>query len=173
MRRNMSFHFTRESFENRTQTVTRRQGWDDLKPGEILRAVNKIGGLKVGEKVKELGWIKIISVDNEPVYKISDKDCISEGREGHPELSSRQYIRQYCRHNRCEPSDVSQRITFVHLDTENASLDERMAFNASSDDYNLTCYGRTQEEADAKLEKSIRTRRNSGLLPTRYNGSIK
>ena len=39
--RNISFMLTTQQFRNRTKTVTRRMGWWNLKPGDILMGVEK------------------------------------------------------------------------------------------------------------------------------------
>lgn len=41
MPRNMSFSMTTEAVRNRTKTVTRRLGWEFLKPGDILWASDR------------------------------------------------------------------------------------------------------------------------------------
>ena len=48
MARNMSFALTTEQFKARTKTVTRRFGWWFLKPGDVVRGVEKAMGLKPG-----------------------------------------------------------------------------------------------------------------------------
>lgn len=52
--RNMSFMHTKEQFRARTKFVTRRVGWWNLNPLDILQGVEKAQGLKKGEKVKPL-----------------------------------------------------------------------------------------------------------------------
>jgi len=41
MPRCMSFSMTTDAVRNRTKTVTRRLGWNFLKPGDLLWAVEK------------------------------------------------------------------------------------------------------------------------------------
>ncbi len=60
MPRNMSFSMTTAQFRARTKTVTRRLGWWNLKPGDVIMGVEKAMGLKKGEKVKRLGRIRIV-----------------------------------------------------------------------------------------------------------------
>ena len=47
----MSFSETTDQIRARTKTVTRRDGWDNLRPGERLWAVEKAMGLRKGQKV--------------------------------------------------------------------------------------------------------------------------
>ena len=56
MPRNMSFMITTEQIKNRTKTVTRRLGWNFLKPGEVVNACEKCRGLKAGQKVQHPKW---------------------------------------------------------------------------------------------------------------------
>lgn len=65
MPRNMSFALTTEQFKNRTKTVTRRKGWQFLKPGDEVMGCVKCMGLKKGEKIEKLGLIRIVDVRRE------------------------------------------------------------------------------------------------------------
>ena len=60
--RRISFALTTPQFKARTKTVTRRLGWRDLQPGDELMAVEKCMGIKKGEKQKELGVIRVVSI---------------------------------------------------------------------------------------------------------------
>ena len=79
MPRSMSFALTTAQVLDRTKTVTRRYGWGNLKPGDVLWAVEKCMGLKKGEKVNRLALIEIVSVRTEPLKEITKEDCIKEG----------------------------------------------------------------------------------------------
>ena len=50
----MSFMLTTNQIIDETKDVTRRNGWENLKPGDRLRAVEKAMGLKKGEKQRLL-----------------------------------------------------------------------------------------------------------------------
>lgn len=63
--RQMSFSLTTPQVLARTKTVTRRIGWWYLRRGQILRAIEKGQGLKKGEKVRLLGFIRILSTRTE------------------------------------------------------------------------------------------------------------
>lgn len=71
MPRNMSFAMTTGQFKARTKTVTRRFGWWFLKPGDVVRGVEKAMGLKKGEKVKALSLIRIVAARPEPLNAIT------------------------------------------------------------------------------------------------------
>lgn len=113
MPRNMSFMLTTEQFRNRTKTVTRRNGWKFLKPGDIVCAVEKSQGLKRGETVKRLGLIRIVSVRREPLNHITKQDCIDEG---FPDWSPQQFVRFYADHNRIDIWEPVTRIEFEYID---------------------------------------------------------
>ena len=112
MPRNMSFMLTTEQYLNHTKTVTRRNGWEKLKVGELLNGIEKGQGLKKGEHVRLLG--QHICVDNrrEPLNAITKTDCI---KEGFPQLEPHEFVEFYAKHNRCEPTTLISRIEFRHL----------------------------------------------------------
>jgi len=113
MPRNISFALTTEQFINRTKTVTRRLGWDFLKAGDVLCAVEKGMGLKKGEKVRRLGLIEVVSAWPEPLEAITAEDVV---REGFPEMTSENFVEFFCRHNQVDPSTIVNRIEFKYLD---------------------------------------------------------
>ena len=65
MPRNISFALTTDQFRARTKTVTRRLGWETLKAGDILMGCERCQGLKKGEKIKQLGPIRVVGVSRE------------------------------------------------------------------------------------------------------------
>ena len=119
MPRNMSFAKTIQQFKNRTKTVTRRNGWDFLKPGDIVRGVEKGMGLKKGEKVRRLGLIRIISAEREPLQRMIDdpeygkREAVSEGL---PEWTGEQFVKFYCAFNKVTPDYAPNRIAFEYID---------------------------------------------------------
>ena len=98
MPRNMSFALTTEQMRRGEKTVTRRNGWWFIRPGEIVNAVEKSMGLKKGEKIKRIGRIRIVSTRPEPLNAITDPDVAKEGFAG---WTRSQFIEMYSRHNRC------------------------------------------------------------------------
>jgi len=111
--RNMSFSLTTEQIRNQTKTVTRRVGWEDLKAGDLIQAVEKCQGLRRGEQVKKICIISIISVRREKlndIYKNSG-DVI---REGFLELNPVQFVMMFCKANTCKPEKVITRIEFSY-----------------------------------------------------------
>lgn len=113
MPRNMSFSMTTRQFQNRSKTVTRRMGWKFLKPGDIVCGVEKAMGMKKGEKIKRLGYIRILSVRTEPLHAITPEDCIAEG---FPEKSPGYFVKMICDHYGCNQWHPVQRIEFEYIE---------------------------------------------------------
>ncbi len=87
MPRNISFSMTTPQFIDGSKDVTRRFGWWDLKPGDVLCAVEKAMGLKKGEKIKRLGLIRVVSVNLEALNMMAlnwDYGMKELKREGYP-----------------------------------------------------------------------------------------
>ena len=54
MARNISFFLTKRQFLDRSKDVTRRLGWNWVKPGDVLCGIEKGQGLKRGSG--SYGW---------------------------------------------------------------------------------------------------------------------
>lgn len=117
--RNMSFMLTTEQFRNRTKTVTRRLGWWNLKPGDVLMGVEKSQGLKKGEKIVKLGPIRIVSVRREKLGKMVNyrNYGLDEVRfEGFPTMTPCAFEKFFCAsHKGCTPETEVNRIEFEYL----------------------------------------------------------
>ena len=111
--KNMSFSLTTAQFLDGSKTVTRRLGWDNLRPGEHFMAVEKSQGLRKGEHVKRLG--ECVCVSNRPIhlFHIKKGDC---RREGFPNYSPREFVRMFCREMKCDDFTVVNRIEFRRVD---------------------------------------------------------
>ena len=124
MPRHMSFSLTTQQIQYGSKTVTRRLGWQDLQPGELLWAVEKAQGLKKGERVKRIRMIRARSVSREPLdrllpgrpYSLHPIDAWLEVcREGFPSLSPADFVAMFCKANRCAADVVVTRITFEYV----------------------------------------------------------
>jgi hypothetical protein len=115
MARNMSFSLTTDQIRNRSKTVTRRLGWANLKPGEIVNACVKCMGLKPGEKIERICQIRIVSNEPEVLTDIQDKpdDC---AKEGFPNMTPRQFLAMFEKNMRCISYTVVNRIEFEYVD---------------------------------------------------------
>lgn len=117
MGRHISFALTTPQFLDGSKTVTRRLGWENVKPGDVLTAVEKCQGLKKGEKHKRLGDIRVVSVGREHLRDIELKWGGAEcDREGFPRMSPKEFIEFFCKANRpCQPDWYVTRIEFERL----------------------------------------------------------
>lgn len=112
MARNMSFALTTKQFKARTKTVTRRFGWWFLKPGDVVRGVEKAMGLKPGEKIEPLGMIRIVAARPEQLNAITQDDV---AREGFPGWTPGQFITMLQKHYDCAPDATVNRIQFEYI----------------------------------------------------------
>lgn len=120
MPRNISFAKTTRQFRERTKTVTRRKGWKDVKPGQILNGCVQCMGLKPGQAIERLGQIRVLSARREPLSAMSDPDNPEYGneeaiKEGFPELTGVQFVEMFCRDLDAESDEVLTRIEYEYL----------------------------------------------------------
>ncbi len=110
--RNISFALTTAQFKARAKTVTRRLGWEYLKPGDHLMGCEKCQGLKAGEKIVRLGEIVVVSVRREPLDQMTADDCVLEG---FPELSRQEFGVMFMHANKCSWIAMVTRIEFAYV----------------------------------------------------------
>jgi len=119
---NISFMLTTEQIRRGTKDVTRRLGWESLRPGTLLTACVKCMGLKAGEQVQRIREIRIVSVRREPLQSMVDDPPYGQHeaiREGFPELTGAQFVEMFCREMKCRPETIVTRIEFSY-DINNA-----------------------------------------------------
>lgn len=119
MPRNMSFMLTTDQIRNRTKTVTRRLGWQNLKPGEVLNACVKCMGLKRGEKIEKIATIRVVHVQRERLGKMTWNKlygCTEARLEGFPQLNGDQFVALFRRHTKALLTDDVTRIEFEYVD---------------------------------------------------------
>lgn len=109
--RNISFSLTEEAFLNGTKTVTRRLGWESLKPGSRLKAVRRAMGLRRGEHPVVLGEIEVVDVRRERLDAIPPEDVAAEGFS----LTVEGFIAGFCQAMGCKPHTEVTRIEFLKL----------------------------------------------------------
>jgi hypothetical protein len=121
MPRNISFSMTTPQFLDGSKDVTRRMGWQTLKDGDVLQAVEKAMGLKKGESVKVLGLIKVRNVRREPLRRmIDDREygTLECQREGFPQMTTKGFVEFFCDgHKGCIPGSIVTRIEFERITT--------------------------------------------------------
>jgi len=113
--RNMAFQFTTEQIRARSKTVTRRPGWEFLKPGELVQAVDKAMGLRKGERMEKLAVIRIVKTRREPVAAIMEYPD-DAALEGYPKLSAREFAARFCALTGSSLSTMVTRIEFEYCD---------------------------------------------------------
>lgn len=110
---------TKDQVRAGTKTVTRRLGWEWLKPGTMLRGVEKGQGLKKGEKMKAIREILVLDVRREPLMRLYEtgygaSECT---KEGYPGLNPLDFVAHFCVVNRpCQPNWLVTRIEFEYAD---------------------------------------------------------
>jgi hypothetical protein len=109
----MSFALTTKQMRNRLKGVTRRLGWDDLKPGEKVCAVVKGQGIPKGGKVERICIIECIAHTKEQLNWITQDEVTLEG---FPDMSPSQFVMMFCRANKCNPRQIVNRIAFKFID---------------------------------------------------------
>lgn len=117
--RNMSFQLTTAQIMDETKTVTRRNGWEALRVGEIFQAIEKGQGLKKGERVNRLKVLQCVGNHRERLYMVlADKSYGQEEmiKEGFPGMDPINFVTMYCNANKgTHPGDKVSRIEFRYL----------------------------------------------------------
>jgi hypothetical protein len=113
--RNMSFALTTQQVREKTKTVTRRLGWENLKAGELIRAVEKCQGLKKGEKIRPICVVRVKMVNREPLQWLNQHECV---KEGFPFLTPEQFVEMFCEANGCRRNVKVTRIEFEYVTEE-------------------------------------------------------
>lgn len=108
----MSFALTTQQIIDEAKDVTRRLGWQCLKPGDLVQAVVKCMGLKPGETVERLRVLKVVSITREPLNAITQDDV---DREGFPDMSPREFVSMFCKHMKCRRTKRVTRIEFEYV----------------------------------------------------------
>lgn len=115
--RNMSFFLTTRQVREQIKDVTRRLGWEDLKPGERVQAIVKGQGLKKGEKIERLCVIECVSNRKEMLCEITPVEVL---REGFNAMSPADFVAMFCKANGCEPRRMVNRIEFKYVEALHA-----------------------------------------------------
>ena len=109
----MSVALTERQVRDQTKTVTRRLGWQNLRPGDILTLCGKIMGRRRGEPVVRIVDVEIMSVRRERLAAITPNDVIAEG---FPDMSPAQFVEFFTSaHRDCYPHSEVTRIEWRYL----------------------------------------------------------
>ncbi len=126
--RNMSFALTTKQIMEGTKSVTRRVGWTNLRPGDMIQPVRKCMGLRPGEKLDVLrDPLTVVSVRREPLRAMLDDldygfaECEREGFGSHPDYRwPSAFVDMFCAtHAGCTPETLVTRIEFAYQQEAN------------------------------------------------------
>lgn len=117
--RNISFSITAGQFIAKRKLVTRRVGWVEIRPGELLQGVKKCQGLRKGETVERLGVIRVVRVRREPLRKIIDLPYYGRLEmilEGFPDMKPEEFVEMFCKsHKNVTPESEVTRIQYEYI----------------------------------------------------------
>ncbi|DBA34717.1 TPA_asm: hypothetical protein vir519_00052 [Caudoviricetes sp. vir519] len=108
----ISFALTKEQFLRGEKWQTRRLGWRSLKPGDYLKAVDRVMGFQRGQHPVMFGIIQVQSTGWEPLGDITQEDVIAEG---FPALTTEEFIAFFCQEMRCTRDTLVNKICFQKL----------------------------------------------------------
>jgi hypothetical protein len=105
----------------RSKFVTRRVGWLQAKPGDLLQPVLKGMGLRPGEKIQRLGNpILLIDVRREPLNDMTHfpdygkEECALEG---FPDMHPEEFVAMFRdSHKGCHGHTIVTRIQFTYTE---------------------------------------------------------
>jgi hypothetical protein len=112
MARLMSVALTAPQVIARQKTVTRRLGWQFLRPGDRLTLCRKVQGRKPGEPLVRLAEVEVLDVRRERLDAITPGEAT---REGFPHLTDREFVAFFCQAMRCTPETEVTRVEWVYL----------------------------------------------------------
>lgn len=89
MARLMSVALTTDQVRARQKTVTRRAGWEVLKPGDLLTLCPKVRGRRKGEPLERIVTVEVVSTRRERLDSITSEDVIAEG---FPDMTPAEFV---------------------------------------------------------------------------------
>lgn len=122
---NMSVSMTTAQCVAFEKTVTRRNGWWNVKVGQIIQLIKKGQGLKKGEKVERIHRVQVLSARAERLDALSsmpEYGWREMAREGFPQMEPEDFIKMYCKANKSKQTDMVNRIEFRYLLVEDGHL---------------------------------------------------
>lgn len=114
MPRLMSVSLTEQQVRDRTKYVTRRMGWDYLRPGDRLTLCRKVMGRKAGEPLVRIVDVEVVDVDRERLDAITANEVRAEG---FPGMTPEEFVEFFCAsHKGCTPDSEITRIRWRYLE---------------------------------------------------------
>lgn len=108
------------------KTVSRRDGWDDLQPGELLCLVEKGMGIPRGQKVNRLALVHVTSVRRERLDAITPEDVRLEGFDCWCDFDAPCTIDNGGIHRKATPAEFITFFGMTHKGTKPASIITRI-----------------------------------------------
>jgi hypothetical protein len=109
----MSVALTEDAVRARTKTVTRRLGWQVLRPGDRVTLCRKVMGRRRGEPVERIVDVEIVDVRRERLDAITADDVVLEG---FPSWTPAEFVAFFCRtHKGCTPDSEVTRVQWRYL----------------------------------------------------------
>lgn len=115
---NMAFSKSIQAMREFRKTVTRRYGWANVKPAQIVQAVEKGQGIPRGEHVVPIHEIQLLTPRWERADLMITDQAYGEREvilEGFPELSPKEFVQMLCEMNKKRPDELVHRLEFRHL----------------------------------------------------------
>jgi hypothetical protein len=115
MARLMSVALTTDQVRRREKTVTRRIGWQMIKPGDQVTLCPKVRGRRSGEPLQRLVTVDIVSTRRERLDSITPADVVAEG---FPGMTVAEFVKFFCEtHNGVAPDSEITRIEWTYPKT--------------------------------------------------------
>lgn len=112
MPRLMSVALTTDQVRRGEKTVTRRAGWQMLRPGDQLTLCPKVRGRRRGEPLERIVTVEVVSVRRERLDTITPADVTAEG---FPDLTAAEFVEFFCAsHRGIGPDDEVTRIEWTY-----------------------------------------------------------
>lgn len=112
MARLMSVALTTEQVRRGEKTVTRRAGWQMLRPGDQLTLCPKVRGRRQGEALERIVTVAVVDVRRERFDTITPDDVAAEG---FPDMTRTQFVEFFCAsHHGITPCDEVTRIEWSY-----------------------------------------------------------
>lgn len=112
MPRLMSVSLTEDAVRARTKTVTRRVGWQFLKPGDRLTLCRRVMGRRADEPLVRIAEVEVVSVRREQLHEITESDVWAEGFVG---WTPSDFVSFFCKHMKCQARTTVTRIEWRYL----------------------------------------------------------
>ncbi len=116
--RNMSYALTTPQVLDSSKTVTRRLGWEHLRPGDLVMACQKCMGFKAGETIQRLRIIIIVGNRLEPLDRMATDRAYGDSeaiKEGFPHMTGAEFVEMFASNMACQRSRVINRIEFRYV----------------------------------------------------------